>query len=113
MTPEENAKRNRESYHWNADHGICACCGQTWADPGHVYCRTCAKKKRAMNKRADPTGEKSIARKRATREYRKANGLCYDCGKPTGGKCRCPTCAKKNGESWKVWSIKQKLKKRA
>ena len=111
MTTEQ--KRKREFYNFNKEHGICANCAQTWAEPGHVYCRACAKKKRWATKKRDPTGEIAVARKAGIRAYRKANGLCYDCGKPTGGGCRCPTCAKKNVEAWTRWNIRKKIKQEA
>ena len=34
-------------------------------------------------------------RSRRLRAMRKAQGLCYNCGEPTGGKTRCEWCLKK------------------
>ena len=105
MTDAEHNKRQRERYHWLKEHGICAACAQTWAEPGHVYCKACAQKKA---KCMDACREQHTQRKREVRAYRKGHGLCVDCGKPAiPGKIRCERCEARRRDSW----VKYKLNK--
>ena len=90
MTDAEHNKRQRERYHWLKEHGICTACAQMWVEPGHAYCKACARKK---DKYKDARREHHIELMRGLREYRSANGLCSDCGKPAAdGRKRCERC---------------------
>lgn len=103
----------RDRYRWYVEHGICARCYKTWAEPGRVYCANCKKKIAAHAKQTDPDGSLNRARCQARRDRVKAAGLCVNCGKrkPVENKCLCATCAKKFNESHLKHRIQQRLLK--
>ena len=69
---------SRETYQFYKSIGICTHCRKEKAEDGHVLCLDCRMQAREHKKKYDP--EKIRARDKANREYRKANGLCVNCG---------------------------------
>ena len=99
----------RDRYRWYVDHGICARCYKTWAEPGRVYCANCKKKIAAHAKQTDPDGSKNRARCQARRDRLRDAGLCINCGKRKAvqGNCLCVKCADKCAESAVKYRIHQ------
>ena len=106
---EKSNERLRKRYHDRKDAGKCVRCGLTWAEPGKTCCQKCLDKGKIEKKRYDPNGEKH----RAVRDYRKANGLCIDCGRPTDGHSRCSRCKDMRNDSTRKYNIMQVIKRNA
>lgn len=108
---EDILKYHRELYHWCVEHGICARCRTAYAEPGRVYCKSCARRDKAMSERRDPGGEARRACCRERRARLKAAGLCVGCGKrpPVEGQTRCAVCARKKRESDQVGRIRRRI----
>lgn len=112
MTNAQKSQRERYAFYKGA--GICVHCGRMWAEPGHVSCKACEDKKRAVRRMNDPDGERHREDTRNRRAYRREHGLCIDCGKPVWeGKQRCAKCLAARRESWQVWKIKQRMEAEA
>ena len=69
---------NKEEYQFFKSRGICTHCRHEKAEHGKTLCLSCKMQNRAYKKKYDL--EKIRARDKANREYRKANGLCVNCG---------------------------------
>ena len=80
-----------EDYLWYKEHGICVTCKREDAAPGHTRCLNClsimTEKQNERNSKMSEEARLEYNRKaresqRKLREYRRANNLCYRCGKP-------------------------------
>ena len=69
---------DKEEYQFFKSRGICTHCKHEKAEHGKTLCLACKMQNREYKKKYDP--EKMRARDKANREYRKANGLCVNCG---------------------------------
>lgn len=82
---------SKENYQYYKRIGICTHCHREKAEEGRVLCLMCKMDNRKYKKKYDP--EKTRARDKAKREYRKANGLCTNCGaRPQQHKLLCHKC---------------------
>ena len=106
---EMSKARLKAMYHERKDAGMCVRCGLTWAEPGKTCCQKCLDKGKIEKKRYDPNGDK----RRALREFRKANGLCIDCGRPSDGHSRCRRCNDMRNDSTRKYKIMQIIKQNA
>lgn len=86
--------------------GFCTRCGETWAEPGHAWCKRCAERHNA-----DTRGEEYRAKVNARRQERREAGLCIDCGSPSLGRQLCPKCAEARRESAQKYRILQRIKR--
>lgn len=112
-TPADK-QRCKERYWWYVERGICPECGITYAEPGHVYCKTCTKRQRAYQKRRDPNGEKHKEYLKTVRTYRRTNGLCVDCAIPVeDGRVYCPKCRARRAENELMCKIRKRMKREA
>jgi hypothetical protein len=76
---------SKELYEFYKKKHICTYCGQNDAIRGHTLCWDCQEKQYAANKKYNDSHRKENAeRLRKLRAYRKENGLCIQCGKPSG-----------------------------
>ena len=106
---KQYSRERRAYYH---AHGICYNCGEVYAEPGHVLCKTCARKNQARAKRSDPDGEKHKQYVKVMRDQRRAAGLCIDCGMPVlEGHTRCAKCVEKRRESTRVYKLRKKIRR--
>ena len=110
---QSHNRADRERYHWLKEHGICTKCGQTWAEAGHVTCKSCYMKQRAWAKRTDPDRSKQRARERARREKLRADGLCLWCGKEKAvpEHTLCPNCRSKQRDTQTIYKIHKRTVK--
>ena len=69
---------NKEDYQFFKSMGICTHCKKEKAEKGRILCLACKMKNREYSKKYVP--EKIKERDKENREYRKANGLCVNCG---------------------------------
>lgn len=106
---EKSKARLKAMYYERKEAGMCVRCGKTWAEPGKVCCQKCLDMGKIEKKRYDPNGEKH----RALRDYRKANGLCIDCGRPSEGRTRCRRCNDMRADSTRKYKIMQVIRKNA
>lgn len=98
-------QRNRESYKWYKDRGICPQCKKMYCRPGKVYCDECGKKRRKATAARD-----NSAYCKERREKLKAQGLCVSCGKlAVKGRVLCAACARRNAEAQQVRKMKKRL----
>ena len=67
-------KQQNSVYRERSENGICTRCGKYKAEKGKKKCRICLDKDAEMHR-------KRTYNKKSTREYRKENHLCYNCGK--------------------------------
>lgn len=104
---ELKKRTDKERREWYKSHGMCTSCGQTWAEPGKVYCKACAKK---MNAYHTASREKRIEAQRQRRAKRIAAGICTECGKrkATEGMRMCPICREKRNDSTRKYKIHQR-----
>lgn len=84
-----------ERYEWYKSHGICVDCGANEAYRGHTQCLECRfkgieKTQKWQEKNREHHKEYQKAYQRNLRQYRRDNGLCQQCGKPSGNKAFCP-----------------------
>ena len=95
---------------WYKESGICASCGQEWAEPGHTLCKGCNAKMAAYHA---ASREHRIEAARERRAKRIAEGICTECGKApaTEGMRMCPICREKRNDSTRKYKIKKKIKK--
>lgn len=106
--------RERERRAWYKSAGICIQCGAVWALPGHVRCKACFDRDKAIHKRSDPNGEKYKERKKKLHDKRIANHECLNCGEKLeeGYKFKyCPGCRVERAEANKRFRIRQRMKK--
>lgn len=98
----------KDRYDWYKSRGICTVCGVSWAEPGHVYCKSCAEKNERCHARKR---EERIEAKRRRRADRIAAGLCTECGaRPaTEGMRMCPRCRAMRNDSTRKYKIGKKL----
>lgn len=85
-----------EDYLWYLARGICPVCRKRAVAIGLKACPECLEENAnrcAAWKMANP----ELYKERRHARYQKAreNGVCVNCGKPSGGKSRCPRCAAK------------------
>jgi len=109
---EHQYKTAMERYFWYKDAGICPRCLAN-SEPGKVYCKGCYDKMYRKAAERDPTGEKKNQLARERRAWRKANGICTDCGKSrtVEGKVRCRRCEAKARDSRIKYNIHQRTLK--
>ena len=80
----------KQRYEFYKKHHICTRCGQADAIRGHTLCWDCNEKAAKSNKKCNDAHRKENAeRLRNLRAYRKENGLCSWCGKPSGNFSYC------------------------
>lgn len=85
---------------------ICIQCCKREAEPGHVYCKTCARNRKKDDLKYRGDGERQRERRR---RYIEA-GRCYDCGRPTDdGHTRCKRCRKMRMDSSRKYKIIQTM----
>lgn len=83
--------KNKEEYQYFKSKGICTHCRQEKAEQGKALCLVCKMQNREYKKKYEP--ENIRARDKSKREYRKANGLCVNCGvRPQQHKLICNKC---------------------
>lgn len=70
--------KSKEEYQFFKSKGICTHCKKEKAEKGKILCLACKMQNREYKKKYD--ADKIRARDKAKREYRKANGLCVNCG---------------------------------
>lgn len=80
--------RHAERYEWYKSHGICVDCGANDAAKGHTRCLECMSKElektlKWQKNNTEKYREYQKLYQRNLRAYRKENGLCQQCGKPT------------------------------
>ena len=112
---EKIKKHDREkslaNYYWYKEHNICPVCKKKTPDLGHVYCKDCRQDRNKQREKRDPGCQIQKAKKQALQEFRLANGLCIECGRPNKSKYkRCDIC--RENQRWRnhiyVHKIKQK-----
>lgn len=99
-------KKSQENYNYYKKLGICVTCRKEDAEPYKTQCFECADKARNFYKKKSPE-EKIIYKqkinqsKNRTRQKRKLNGICVDCGKRKtyNGGIRCIDCTLKHRKS--------------
>ena len=69
---------DKEEYQFFKSRGICTHCKHEKAEHGKTLCLACKMQNREYKKKYDQ--DKMRARDKANWEYRKANGLCVNCG---------------------------------
>lgn len=116
VSEEAKARRKQyqlDRYRWYREHGICARCYKTWADPGHAYCAACAKKAKAYQRRKDPDGSQNRARCQERRDKLRLAGMCINCGKRKAvqGNCICGKCADRCADSAVKYRIRHQTLK--
>ena len=105
---------SKELRRFYTEHGICQNCGQEFAEPGHVRCKACAEIFREWKKRSDPDKSKQKQYRKQLLDFRRANGLCLDCGKKAAdGRVRCINCLRKAKEAEQVRRIKKRIRAKA
>jgi len=110
LAKRKESARRKERYDFYAQRGICPVCGRQDAALGHVYCQDCLNNKKASIEKNDPGFEKRKTKKKERYDYRVANHLCVDCGKPLKTKYkRCKKCLDNIRFSNRVWLLKKKL----
>lgn len=118
-SPEGVLRRNaagRELREWYKSRGICIQCGRVWALPGHVRCKTCFDRDKAIHKRYDPDGAHRKELKRILRDKRLEAHECLNCGKGLDDGYAykyCPRCRGKRAEANRRYDIRQRLKREA
>lgn len=87
---DEYNARKREEYHWYKAHGVCVKCHSANAVSGRTLCASCFEKAKRYR---EAHAERILDMQRTKVAFRRANGLCLDCGKPNdNGKVRCERC---------------------
>lgn len=110
---KESQKYHKEWRDKTKEKGFCISCGATWAEPGHVYCKKCLKKKSRDYSQSEYK-DKGNQKRRELRKQRIEAGLCIDCGLPNDGITqRCPKCAEARRDSARKYAIQKRTKKQA
>ena len=105
----DNLKRKATKKKWYSkmrEDGRCVTCGN-WAEPGRSRCKKCLKMNNENTYKSDPGRSKLTEKRRMWR----ANGLCVDCGRPTGGFCRCKKCTDAQRDRTRKYKIMQKIRR--
>lgn len=111
MTDSMYHKQRRQYLY---SQGICQVCGKRICEPGYVRCIVCHNTFNIRKKERDPDGTKQKQYLRELREYRRANGMCLDCGdKALLGRKRCSKCLEARRESQQVYRIKKRIRAQA
>ena len=92
---------SKERYKWLKSHGICVACGQENAVKGQTLCLLCRDKSREntlkwQKNNAEKFKNYNKEMQKQRYDFRRKNGLCWICGKPTGGKVYCEIHNKKH-----------------
>lgn len=92
---------SKERYNWLKKHDICVMCGQENAIKNQTLCLLCRDKSRESNKKwqknhAEKYKSYNKEAQKKRYDFRRENGLCWICGKPTDGKVYCKYHAVKN-----------------
>ena len=106
------AKTCKNLREWYKGAGICASCGQEWAEPGHTLCKGCNAKMTAYHV---ASREHRIEAARERRAKRIAEGICTECGSrpATEGMRMCPICRAKRNDSTRKYKIKKRIEREA
>lgn len=93
---------DRERYNWLKSHGICVACGEAEATKGQTRCPYCrdkaVEKTQKWQKKNPEYAEYQRNYQQQLRQYRRENGLCQQCGKPSEGKAFCKVHAAKRAQ---------------
>lgn len=83
-----NSEYNKARYEWYKAHKICTKCGVNEACKGRTLCLECRfiaieRTQKCQKKSGEAYKEYQRQYQRELRQYRKENGLCQQCGRPT------------------------------
>lgn len=82
--------------------------------PGHVRCKACFDRDKAIHKRSDPDGAHNRGLKQILRDKRLEAHECLNCGKALEDGYAykyCPRCREKRAEANHRYQIRQRMKK--
>lgn len=94
---------DKERYYWLKAHNICVDCGEAEASKGHTRCPYCRDKGVEATQNWQKANKEYYAEyqknyQKQLRQYRRENGLCQQCGKPSDGKAFCKIHADKRAQ---------------